>query len=277
MIKRTAICVLAAVGLLSFTTGCGILCALLGLGTNCGGSGGDPAEFTNASVARGGLLYDNWWETAGKSEPTGDHPLYPSTGQKSGSTTWRCKECHGWDYKGKDGAFATGDHATGIIGIFGTTKSAQEIFDLLNNAPSTNAQATPGHDYGSVLEPEDIWDLAKFVLSDDGGQYDTGNIIVNGSFNGDATRGAALFAENGGIGTGSGCAVCHDPDGKRWNFHEAEGGAPEYVGTVAKEDPQEFQHKVWFGQPGTTMPSAFSDGGTRQNVSDVGAHAQTLD
>ena len=39
---------------------------------------------------------------------------------RAGADTWRCKECHGWDYAGKDGAYGSGDHRTGIVGVLGT-------------------------------------------------------------------------------------------------------------------------------------------------------------
>ena len=45
-----------------------------------------------AAEIRGGLLYDKWWVVNGSPEPTGEHPLYPPAGQKTGSTTFRCKE-----------------------------------------------------------------------------------------------------------------------------------------------------------------------------------------
>ena len=48
-----------------------------------------------------------------KPAPSGDHPMWArrpdaEANSRSGADTWRCKECHGWDYKGKDGAYAKG-------------------------------------------------------------------------------------------------------------------------------------------------------------------------
>jgi len=31
-----------------------------------------------------------------------------SSNTRSGKDTWRCKECHGWDYMGVDGAYGSG-------------------------------------------------------------------------------------------------------------------------------------------------------------------------
>ncbi|MDP2660197.1 MAG: hypothetical protein Q8R28_05670, partial [Dehalococcoidia bacterium] len=73
-----------------------------------------------ASVAKGGRLYDTWWKEApGASAPTGDQPLWATqtTNTRKGTDTWRCKECHGWDYGGKDGAYGSGSHKTGFVGV----------------------------------------------------------------------------------------------------------------------------------------------------------------
>ena len=69
------------------------------------------------AVARGGQLYDNWMSVMEREAPEGSHPAYPADGKKSGASTWRCKECHGWDYMGVAGAYASGSHRTGIKGV----------------------------------------------------------------------------------------------------------------------------------------------------------------
>lgn len=58
-----------------------------------------------STIAFGGQLYDNWMELTAGTAPSGTHPAYPQTGSKKGKSTWRCKECHGWDYLGKDGGY----------------------------------------------------------------------------------------------------------------------------------------------------------------------------
>ncbi|MDP2662373.1 MAG: cytochrome c, partial [Dehalococcoidia bacterium] len=83
---------------------------------------------------------------------------------------------------------------------------------------------------------------------------------------GNATHGAQLF--------GSVCAACHNSDGKQLNFGSA--AEPEYVGTVAVDNPWEFVHKVRFGNAGTSMPSGSVTGWNIQDVLDVLAHSQTL-
>ena len=219
-----------------------------------------------ANVARGGALYDEWWAVTGAAEPSTIHPLWASrpdttSNTRTGSITWRCKECHGWDYKGVNGAYGSGSHRTGIRGIFGTTKAAQEVFDLVKT----------GHGYGAAgLSDASIWDLVKFVLQ---GQIDTGVIIdASRKFTGSIPKGETLYKS--GIGSNTSCAVCHGATGQT-----PPPGYPafaEYPGLLSNQNPWEFQHKVRFGQPGVTMPSAVAGGGTLQDVADVSAYCQTL-
>ena len=159
----------------------------------------NAAEITDKSVKLGALLYDNWpVMTDQKMEKS--HAFYPKNGKLKGSSTWRCKECHGWDYKGVDGAYGTGSHRTGIRGIFGTLKTPQEVFDLVKT----------GHGYGAEgLSDQDIRDLAEFVRQ---GQIDTAQIIdKDGNFNGSPVRGETLYLA--GIGSNTACVDCHGVNG----------------------------------------------------------------
>ncbi len=215
-----------------------------------------------ADEFRGGLLYDKWWAVNGSPEPTGDHPLYPPVGQKSGSTTFRCKECHGWDYQGADGAYGpSNSHFTGIPGVFGTTLSAGELFDLIKN-PDTIT--TNGHDFGNIgLADFDINDLVDFLQIE---LIDTDLFISPGAiFFGDEVVGEVDY--NGDAN----CWLCHGVDGTNIDLHPPEGV---FVGTVASENPWEFIHKVRMGQPNSPMPSWSQGGGSDQEAANIGRHAQ---
>jgi thiosulfate dehydrogenase len=221
----------------------------------------------DAAVVRGGAMYDMWWAVTGAAAPTTNHPLWASRpdttrNTRTGADTWRCKECHGWDYKGVNGAYASGSHRTGFAGILGTTKTAPEVFDLIK----TN------HGYGAAgLSDEDIRDLVTFVLE---GLINTGSIIdANGVFIGNMAIGQTLY--DSGIGTNLACAACHGqlgltpPPGASVDFGD-------YPGLLSNENPWEFQHKVRFGQPGAAMPRSVAGGGTILDVADLGAYSQTL-
>ena len=219
------------------------------------------AETTDArtqvwEIARGGQLYDNWAKVAGKELPKETHPAYPASGKKSAGDTWRCKECHGWDYKGVEGAYGKGSHKTGIKGLramVGTDPNA--IIKVIKDGTHrySNEMITPG-------------DMQKLALLVSLGQIDDDLHIDRATLKsrGEAGRGAAYFQTI--------CAVCHGFDGKNMNFGTL--AAPEFVGTIARENPWEFMHKARFGQAGVPMISLsmLPD----STIADILAYAQTL-
>jgi len=218
------------------------------------------------SVAAGGRLYDKWWEAvADVKAPAGNHPMWAlqTTNKRKGGDTWRCKECHGWDYKGKDGAYGKGSHSTGFPGVWDVAqkKSVGELVAILKGS------ANPKHDFSAVLKPADLTVAANFLKY---GLVDASKYVdyaTRKPIGGDASRGKSLFDL---------CAACHGPDGKKLNFGTDK--KPEYVGTVAIENPIEFLHKARVGQPGSNPPmlSALIVGWDMQKVVDVLTYAQTL-
>jgi len=234
--------------------------AMVGLYT--GPTAAEPAGYVLADEVRGALLYDKWWQEARLTEPTTDHPLWavrPDTASNSatGSTTWRCKECHGWDYKGVDGAYGSGPNRTGIAGIFGTTKTSHEIFALLRD-PSDHAYTSA--DTG--LTDDDVWDIVKFVRA---GQVDTDIYIDDGgTFTGDGLFGSVWYSQA--------CINCHGEDGTKLNFYEPPD--VEYVGTIAVFIPEEMLHKTRFGHPGSMMAGTELIHWNVSRAADIGAYAQ---
>jgi thiosulfate dehydrogenase len=218
-------------------------------------------ELTGDPV-RGGQLYDAWWGVTGADKPTTDQPLWSTqtTNTRTGADTWRCKECHGWDYQGKDGAYGSGSHSTGFVGVFGVRdQPPAEILAILTGG--TN----PDHDFSTVMDDRALTDLALFLAQ---AQMETAELI-NADMtptDGNVDAGQALYE-----GT---CMACHGPQGTAINFGDA--AEPEYVGTIAADNPWEFLHKVRFGQPGATMPSAITGGWPTENLIDLLAYAQTL-
>ena len=226
----------------------------------------DTAEPTDApalegDLIRGGLMYDKWWVVVKAETPATDQALWATqtTNTRSGGDTWRCKECHGWDYKGVDGAYGSGSHMTGFPGVFASAdKPATEILAAMRGAIS------PDHDFSAAMGEQDLVDLALFVVE---GQFDTDDLVnADKSAKGDAALGEANYEKV--------CAHCHGPEGAAINFHGIE--EPEYVATIATGNPWEFIHKVRFGQPGWPMPSAITNGWTDADLANVLAYAQTL-
>jgi len=213
-------------------------------------------------LVHGGKLYDNWlaFVPAPRRQQLAlvrqTHPSYPKHGPKKGLTTWRCKECHGWDYRGKKIGDDQGNHTVTIIGIqrlIGADPA--EVLAILRN---------PVHSYDqAMITDRDAEALAQFVVS---GQHDFSASIdsATGSAQGEANKGAPFFQTL--------CAVCHGLDGRKIDFDPKE--EVEYLGHVARENPYEFLHKIRFGQPGQIM-IALSALTTQQQL-DLLAFAQTL-
>jgi len=225
-----------------------------------------PTEVVDAEAAAlGGLLYDKWWTTIGADEPTDDNPVWArqTTNERSGGDTWRCKECHGWDYQGVDGAYGSGSHMTGFPGIFGAQDNpTEDIIALISG------QIDAEHDFSSLLTESDIATLAAFInnsLIDMGPLFD---LETKEPVDGDAAAGEALFSST--------CAACHGDDGTTFNFGSEE--EPEYVGTLSNDNPWEVAHKILFGHPGSSpeMPAQIQNGWGPQEIVDVVTFLQTL-
>ncbi|OQX32548.1 MAG: hypothetical protein B0D87_01425 [Candidatus Sedimenticola endophacoides] len=185
------------------------------------------------STSRGGRLYDKWFKEADRPSPKAANPAYPDTGKYKGkkASDWRCKECHGWDYKGRDGIYAKGKHFTGVAGVLGSD-AADHMQRILRDA---------NHGYGeAMLDEHDARDLANFLRH---GVIDMAPYIDSTSgdpVDADAARGQVYYETV--------CANCHGLDGK------AEDTAPP-LGKVARSNPWEVLHKIVNGQPGAEMPS----------------------
>lgn len=228
---------------------------------------GDPLQ--------GGRLYDRWWSVTGAAAPTTDHPLWAfrpdlTSNSATGSATWRCTECHGWDYKGVNGEYATGPYRTGIPGVFGTTRTIAELVSLLKEPPDNGGGigVPNGHDYATVLDDDRINDLVAFLV---GKVIDTDDYLNagTGQFLGDPVVGQAHY---NAMGTFSRCSDCHGPTGGSINFGTPE--APEYLGTIALNEPFHFLHRTRVGFPGIPMLGWIANGGDDQGAADMGRYAQ---
>ncbi len=161
---------------------------------------------------------------------------------------------------GAQGAYGSGSHFTGFPGVFGAQDMAVE--DLV---AQLTGQVDPEHDF-SAMGDEAINDLVNFLKE---GLVDVAPLIdaeTKAAIGGDAANGETLYL--------SVCAACHGEDGRTINFHDPD--EPEFVGTIALDNPWEFIHKVLAGQPGTGMPSAIDAGWSLQDVLDVLTFSQTL-
>jgi cytochrome c553/cytochrome c2 len=210
------------------------------------------ADELQSSVARGGRLYDNWYMEIKEPGPARPHPAYPAdkTYTNEPKRTWRCQECHGWDYLGKDGAYGTGPHYTGIKGIRGMAGADPEtIIAVLENDV---------HGYDDLMGAHDFRDLANFVSK---GQVDMHEYIdrATNRAKGDEAKRKPYYTTI--------CANCHGMDGLKITTMLP-------LGRVANSNPWEALHKILNGHPAENMPALRAL--DRQVLVDVLAYAQTL-
>jgi thiosulfate dehydrogenase len=212
----------------------------------------------------GAQLYDKWYAALGIPAPQGDMPIWSrqSTNTRSGAETWRCSECHGWDYKGVDGAYASGSHYTGFPSIIRVTADKTEE-DIVAHLKGGN---DPAHDFSNYLDDDAMEQVAIFLkegLIDDSQYIDSISLKV---INGNMEHGGELYVAT--------CAECHGEDGTKIIFRTE--GVDETLSDVANRDPFRFLHRTRFGVAGTEMPVGYEMGWTPADGRDVLMYAQTL-
>ena len=199
---------------------------------------GKPANPSEAWIIASGMrLYDNWMNTMDTDGPGTTHPSWPSSNTKhDGDSTWRCKSCHGWDYKGKDGQYKSGSYKTGIIGVMGaSTMHPNDIHKVLMD---DTHQYT--HD---MITAEAMLRLSTALAI---GLYDTDDYInADGRVKGDLRHGREIFQNI--------CASCHGYDGTALDWGDED--SPAYIGTEANANPWEVIAKIRHGHPGVEMVS----------------------
>ena len=215
-------------------------------------------------VITGAILYDRWYSALGQQAPQGDMPIWSrqDTDSRSGADTWRCVECHGWDYKGSQGAYSSGSHFTGFPDIFALVPNLtqQEIVDHLKGSKD------PAHDFSAYMDDSSLTKLAIFLKSgliDDSQYIDDVSLKVK---QGNVEHGKQLYETT--------CANCHGSDGTLITFRTE--GIQEYLGSVASRDPWRFLHRTRYGVAGVDMPVGAKLGWTAEDGRDVLAFAQTL-
>jgi len=216
-------------------------------------------------MVRGAQLYDDWTKIVDPAPVlTGTHPIWSgqSTNTQSGVDTWRCVSCHGWDYKGVDGAFRAGPNYTGFPGIYESRAMEFAEFQAI-----MDGTVDPNHIFSLYLSSTDVASLGLFIqngLIDDNEFIDPVSLKVLG---GDLQRGQERYTEA--------CASCHGDDGRQIQFRYE--GQEINLGKLAVQDPWRFLHRTRFGTArAPEMVIGINLGWTVEEGRDVLLYAQTL-
>lgn len=212
----------------------------------------------------GARIYDNWILALDLLPPEGNHPLWDNqdANTRSGVITWRCAECHGWDYKGVDGAYGPySNHYTGFTGLGDAVGASQEqVLSWLDGS------VNPEHNFLIFTNATALNDLAAFLRTR---QIDTDLLIDpdTGVAFGDRRIGRNIYNDS--------CASCHGDNGDQINFGNAQN--PLYLGDMAVADPWQSLHKIRFGTPNSErMPAYEDENWSLSMMANVLAYSQTL-
>lgn len=243
----------------------------------------DPAAYTNANGITGGIMYDKFWSTE-----AGFNQSDPNlTTFNAKPDFFRCKQCHGWDYLGREGSYISRgpnnnrpNIASGNILQLAKSKTAQELFDAMKKStgrrdisydlstydPTTNnVEGDKMPNYSQLLTDAQIWNIVKYLKTEAldvsqlydatySGTYPTGSATyTNVGKDGNAANGATYYAQK--------CASCHGANGTAILMENMT------VGKFTRKKPYEVQHKVKFGQLGSSMTA--TTGITLQNLKDT--------
>jgi mono/diheme cytochrome c family protein len=232
-------------------------------------------NYEKASASKGGIMFDNFW-----SKESGFDQSNPNLATLNAkSDFFRCKQCHAWDGLGRKGSYIgrapslTRPNVSGLNFLdIAKTKSPLELFNAMKATAgrrsiktdlSTYNPATPGSqiegdkmpNLNELLTDAQIWDIVKFMKE---GIFDV-NQLYTATYVGDYPTGKATYSEIGKDGNEekgkiyytTNCAKCHGTDGKTIPLEMLT------LGKFVRSKPNEVQHKVKYGQLGTTMVGKF--------------------
>jgi len=251
------------------------LCLLLAsVAAGCGddnATGTDADAYDLADPLKGGISYDLFWSAS-----TGynqSDPLIATFAARS--DFFRCKQCHGWDQLGSNGFYISRKPSASRPNISSVNlvtliqaSTPQQLFDAIKTgsgamrrAPTVDLMSynpaidpTIGDqmpDYSAFMSDAQIWDLVRFLKEDAlvvsdlydmtvTGAYPTGSVtFANIGKDGVASIGETIYAAN--------CEFCHGFNGKARTL---EGQS---LGAFFRGKPHEVQHKIRYGQVGSTM------------------------
>jgi len=233
-----------------------------------------PTSYENASFSKGGIMYDKFWST--ESGFNQNDPNIATFNAKS--DFFRCKQCHAWDYLGRNGSYiGRGPNANrpnvAALNLYSLiqSKTPQQLFDAMKSSTGRrdisfdfntyvfSDSNNDGHkmpNYSQILTDAQIWDIVKYFKE---AIFDVSQ-LYDATYNGVYPTGTASYSnigKDGNAGNGntyysSICASCHGPTGTAFLIENMT------LGKFARTKPNEVHHKVKYGQLGTSMPADFN-------------------
>lgn len=243
-------------------------------GCSSSSSGTAATPTVAATVASGGLVWDNWTTT----EAGGAGALPSSATNKD---FLRCKACHGWDGKGTDGGYvrrsatATRPNPTPTIGNISAkamagTVTTDDVFHVATGRLfSVENQSMPNYFQAEGLTATQASNVVDFLNN---GPKVTSFVDmdimpnpVGYSFKGStsATTGATLYAAN--------CETCHGAAGDSF---PVDGKASIGIYMAGDGKYSEGFNKLLYGVPGTAMTRAAAGSLSPQQAADILAYVQ---
>ncbi len=249
---------------------------ILAITAGCGGAGTAAADlnvpgFVSADGINGGKSFDKFWSPqAGWSQTDANIAKFNAK-----SSFFRCKGCHGGDLLGREGVYISRNATASRPHISPKTlryivaeSTPQQLFDAIKRPTNRRnldfdlATYDPVNNYdegdkmpnfGAIMSDAKIWELVKYLKTEaidvsllydrqTSGEYPTGTIVYsNIGKDGDAAKGDVIYANK--------CGWCHGSDGGLIRLGSYG------VGGFVRNRPDEAQHKIKFGQLGSTMGS----------------------
>lgn len=246
---------------------------LIGCSNNDNAVTPQPTAYDLASFSKGGIMFDKFWSTeSGFNQSDPNITIFNSK-----SDFFRCKQCHGWDNLGRNGSYiGRGPNANrpnvADLNLYSIiqSKTPQELFDAMKSTVNrrdisfdfaTYVSSDPNNDghkmpnYAQLLTDSQIWDMVKFMKS---AAFDVTQ-LYDAVYSGVYPTGTASFsnigkdgnAANGNTTYSNNCTSCHGSNG---TLILVEGMT---VGKFTRSKPNEVQHKVKYGQLGSSMTGKF--------------------
>jgi len=228
----------------------------------------NPTVAIQKDFARGGFLYDTWWALVDGSQGTAPaetattNLMWPTdvNPNQTGEATWKCHECHGWDYLGAAGIYGdtTNVHYSGIKGVISTADATLPalndpalIFDFIHSGLAGNGAS---HEFGLWIGDADVYALTRFIYTVQQQLNDTTRSIspskiIDPTTNIITADSSAGFTAYHALVDAGGCdESCHGVDGTLIST-----GAFDMT-TMSNRlltDPWKALHTIRFGQPGS--------------------------